>query len=106
MSQATYRPKVPVEADDFRLIRESPDALGFDQATSESKRLGILVHEGVQARLERARRQRRMEIYAVWADDDENRRAVAAVRDSMRQEGGPLAAYGYRPVTEDDETSE
>lgn len=90
------RPKVPVSPDDHQLVRDKPEQLGLDPHTSEAARLQELLHEGIVARREQVRRQARLESYANWADDAENRAAVAAARADAKAHGGALADFRKR----------
>lgn len=94
MGSAPYaRPKVPVSSDDYLLVRDEPEQLGLDPNASEAARLQELLHEGIVARREQVRRKARIESYAAWAEDAENRAAAAAARADTKEHGGALGDF-------------
>jgi hypothetical protein len=94
MRSAPYaRPKVPVSSDDYLLVRDEPELLNLDRDSSEAARFQELLHEGIQARRELVRRTERLANYTAWADDPENRAAVAAARADTREHGGALGGF-------------
>lgn len=60
----------------FRLTRDvvaaalsEREELGFSMDESENAVLSVLAREGLEARRERTKRQRRIALYAMWADE-------------------------------------
>lgn len=92
------RPKVPVSSEDYLLVRDEPELLDLDPNSSEAARLEELLHEGIRARREQVRRNERLASYTAWAEDPENRAAVAAARADTREHGGALGGF-RRPRT-------